>query len=149
MLKQFIFGSAFISSVSANIGLLLLRIIAGLSMAFAHGMGKIPPSEGFIAGVAEMGFPAAGFFSWMAGISEFIGGMFLVVGFLTRPSALLMGITMSVAVFVRHASDPFATQEKAVLYLGICLLFVLVGSGKYGVDGFIGEREGKLSTVSN
>jgi len=137
MVKQFLFGTEKIESLAANLGLLLLRMIAGLSISFAHGLGKIPPTENFVARVGEMGFPAPLMFSWMAGISEFIGGLFIFVGFLTRPSALFLGITMSVAAFVRHGADPFASQEKAILYLGFCILLIFTGSGKYGVDGVL------------
>lgn len=137
MVKQFLLGTEKLESLAANIGILLLRIIAGLSMAFAHGLGKMPPSEKFVAGVTEMGFPAPVFFSWMAGISEFVGGLFIVVGFFTRPSAIFLGITMLVAAFVRHGADPFSNQEKAILYLGFCILLIFTGSGKFGVDGVL------------
>ncbi len=137
MVNQFLFGTERIESLAANIGLLLLRIIAGLSMSFAHGLEKMPPTENFVASVGEMGFPAPLLFSWMAGISEFIGGLFIFIGFLTRPSALFLGITMSVAAFVQHSADPFANQEKAILYLGFCILLIFTGSGKYGADGVL------------
>ena len=57
MYKELLFGGAEIDSDKANLGLAILRVIAGLSMAFGHGIGKIPPSDGLVAGTAKLGFP--------------------------------------------------------------------------------------------
>ena len=51
-----------------------------------------------------------------------------------------MGFTMLVAGFGVHAADPFARKEMALLYLAIAVMFLLVGSGKYGVDAWIRSR---------
>ncbi|MEQ8425789.1 MAG: DoxX family protein, partial [Cyclobacteriaceae bacterium] len=113
-----------------------LRLFAGLFMAFGHGLGKMPPSDGLIGGVENLGFPIPSFFAWMAVLSEFLGGIFIALGLFTRPAAFFWICTMGAAAFLRHADDPFGTKEKALLYLtiGICLLFT--GSGKYGVSKF-------------
>jgi putative oxidoreductase len=71
MIKSLVFGGAVIESALANVGLTILRVFTGLSMAFAHGLGKIPPSERFVEGTANMGFPMPEFFAWAAGLSEF------------------------------------------------------------------------------
>ena len=140
MVKRILFGGAIIESVPANVGLAILRVFAGLSIAFGHGLGKIPPSERFVAGTGDMGFPMPEFFSWAAGISEFGGGILLALGLLTRPAAFFMGFTMLVAGFVRHAADPFGRKEKAFLFLAVAIAFVLVGAGRYGVDAWVRSR---------
>ena len=134
MLKTFLFGSVDVKSNTTHYALLALRIFTGLSMAFAHGLGKIPPSEGFINNAGNMGFPFPVVFAWAAALSEFLGGIFLALGFLTRPSAIFLGLTMLTAAFLRHADDPFSGKEKALLYLVICIFLVLTGSGKFGID---------------
>lgn len=139
MLKWLISGSES-GSFSAQFGLTFLRGFTGLSLAFAHGIGKIPPSERFIESVSRMGFPLPDFFAWAAGISEFFGGLLLAAGLMTRPSSFLIIVTMAVAAFVRHADDPFTTKEKALLFACVALLFLLVGCGKYGLDALIRRR---------
>ncbi len=134
MIKQFLFGGAVIESIPANVGLAILRVFAGLSMALGHGLGKLPPSEGFVTTTGDMGFPFPEFFAWVAAFSEFGGGLLLALGLLTRPGAFLICSTMLVAGFLQHAADPFSTKEMAFLYLAITGMFVFVGSGKYGVD---------------
>ena len=136
-----LFGGVDIRSKAANVGLLLLRVYAGLSLAFAHGIGKIPPSERFIAGVANLGFPMPSLFAWAAGCSDLLGGMFLAIGFMTRPAAFFVAFTMGVAGLITHAADPFGRKEKAFLYLFVAIVYMLVGAGRYAVDGFIKRQE--------
>lgn len=123
-----------------DLGLLLLRLIAGPALAFAHGIGKLPPTERFVAGVAEMGFPAPVLFAWAAGIAEFAGGLLLAVGLLTRPAAFLIVFTMAVAAFVRQAGDPFGEREAAVLHGSIALFYLIVGPGRLSLDAVLGRR---------
>ncbi len=138
--QSILFGGEEFSGKAGNIGLALLRIFTGLALAFGHGLGKIPPSAGFVEGVGKLGFPVPEFFAWAAGLSEFAGGILLAVGLLTRPAAFFILITMLVAALIRHAADPFAVKEKALLFAGIALLFVLVGAGKYGVDALLRRK---------
>ncbi|MEQ9591100.1 MAG: DoxX family protein [Cyclobacteriaceae bacterium] len=125
-------------------GLLILRIGAGLFMAFGHGLGKMPPSEGLIKSTGELGFPLPVFFAWMAGISEFAGGLLIAAGIFTRPAAFLWICTMSTAAFLRHADDPFGSKEKALLYLTIGLCLFLAGGGKYSLSKLLFKNDNTL-----
>jgi putative oxidoreductase len=120
-----------------NIGITSLRVYVGLSMAFAHGIKKVPPSEGFIQGVTDLGFPAPLFFAWSAGLAELMGGIFLAIGLLTRPSAFFIAITMAVAAFGAHASDPFQKKELAIMFMALSLFFMVRGSTRYSLDRFL------------
>ena len=88
-------------------------------MALGHSMGKIRPSDGFAEGIADMGFPAPQFFAWAAGLLEFGGGKLLALGLMTRPASLLIGVTMLVVAFIRHAADPFM-HKKSLSISGHC-----------------------------
>lgn len=129
------------NATSTDVGLLALRLFTGLALAFAHGLGKFPPSERFIAGVATMGFPVPALFAWAAAGAELIGGILLAIGLFTRPSAFLILATMATAGFIRHAPDPFSGKEKALLFGAVALLFLLAGAGRYSVDAMM--RGGK------
>lgn len=117
-----------------------LRVFAGLAMAFGHGLGKVPPSEKFLEGVTELGFPMPEVFGWAAGLSEFAGGIFLAFGLFTRPAAFFVASTMFVAGFLRHAQDPFKAKELALLYFVIALVFVARGAGKWSADRVLLRR---------
>lgn len=138
-IKNFFFSTLEDSSL-ADLGLAVLRIGFGLSLAFGHGLGKVPVSEGFIAGTAKMGFPMPALFAWAAALSEFVGGLFVALGFATKPSAVFITITMLVAAFIRHAEDPFGRKEKAIIYALIAFYFIFKGAGKYSLDNIIYNR---------
>lgn len=133
-IKKWIMGHS--QNQLADLG---LRMFAGLSMAFGHGLGKVPPSEGFINNLDGQGLPLAFVFAWAAGLSEFLGGLFLALGFTTRLAALFMTMTMLYAGLIHHGADPFSSKEKALLYAAIGLFYTLRGAGKYSVDRVISK----------
>ena len=73
MLKQILFGGESGLSTVANAGLALLRIFVGVSLAAAHGLGKMPPSDQFVGGVANLGFPAPDVFRVGGGTRRIFG----------------------------------------------------------------------------
>ncbi len=137
MLNKLLFGGETGMSYAGNAGSALLRIFAGIAMAFGHGLGKLPPGDGLIGGAARMGFPAPELFAWAAALSEFAGGILLAIGLLTRLSSFFIAMTMLVALIGVHGSDPFAAQEKALLYLFIAIAFMIKGSGDWSVDSYL------------
>jgi putative oxidoreductase len=143
MIKKLIFGGDGGASPLADIGLMLLRVFAGLSLALAHGWGKVQDPSGIIEGTRRMGMPAPGLMGVAAMLAEFLGGLLLAVGLATRPAAFLIACTMGVAAAVAHGSDPYARKELALCYLAMAVCFMLTGSGRYGADAmFFGRRRG-------
>ncbi|HVK60919.1 MAG TPA: DoxX family protein, partial [Bdellovibrionales bacterium] len=67
-------------------------------------------------------------------LAELGGGFLLAVGFFTRPAAFFAGITMFVASFMAHSSDPFQKQELSLIYLAMFLIFVALGGGRFSID---------------
>lgn len=139
MLRSILFGGYALPSLRADVGDLILRGVAGLSLAFAHGYGKLAAErfQGFTGGVEKLGFPAPSFFAGAAVFAELVGGILLAVGLLTRPAAFLIACTMAVAAFLRHAPDPFNVKELAFLYLAISLCYLLRGAGRLSADHVI------------
>jgi putative oxidoreductase len=140
-MRKFLFGPVGFSSPAADTGILILRVFAGLALALAHGMGKIPPSAGFASRIGGMGFPAPELFAWAAALAEFAGGLLLALGLLTRPTALVVAIHFAIVVFVAHAGDPFKARELAMFFGVAALTVLLTGPGRYSLDNIIGGRK--------
>ncbi len=140
MLKNILFGGESGLSFIGNAGLALLRIFTGVALMLGHGIGKLPPSEQFIQRTGDMGFPAPVVFAWAAALSEFLGGAFLALGFLTRVSSFFIACVMLTALLGVHLRDPFATQEKAFLYFFIALAFLLKGSSDWSIDALLRKK---------
>lgn len=112
--------------------LAVLRIVTAL-LFLEHGTAKL---LGFPE--TEMGQPPIWSLLWVAGIMELVGGLMLMVGFLTRPVAFLLAGQMAVAYWTVHA--PQSTYpllnggESAILFCFIFLLFVATGPGDWSID---------------
>jgi putative oxidoreductase len=122
-------------------GLLCLRVLAGLGIAW-HGYGKIfgGQMEGFTGNVAAMGFPLPEVFAWLAVLSEFAGGICLVLGLKTRVAAFFILMTMSAAAFILHGNDPFSVKELALAYWTAALTLMLTGAGSLSLDGWLSRK---------
>ena len=122
-------------------GITVLRVVIGLGLMY-HGASKVFDSAamqgfaGFVVG-GKLGFPAPMFFAYCAKLSEFLGGMALVLGAFTRVAAVFVFVTMFVAGFIFHADDPFAKKEMALLYFFTVLMFLMTGPGPLSLDRWI------------
>lgn len=139
-LRDLLIGGEGGRSALADFALLLLRATFGAGLALGHGLGKLPVSDDFVKGVADLGFPVPAVFAWAAALSESVGGILLALGLLTRPAAFFILCTMGTAFFVVHADDPFLTKERAMLYGAVALAFLLAGAGRYSVDALLRRR---------
>ena len=124
-----------LKELGLHLGLLWLRILMGAGIAY-HGYGKVfgGMMERFTQGVTQMGFPAPEVFAWAAALSEFLGGLFIIIGFLTRPAAFFVFFTMSVAAFITHSTDPLDVKELALAYWVMASALILTGPGKFSID---------------
>lgn len=134
-------------SSTASIVLFILRLVAGLAFLH-HGWQKIQNPVDWMG----PGSSIPGFFQLLAAISEFGGGFGWVLGILTPLASFGIASTMTVAVFFHSMvrKDPFVnltggpSYELALVYLGIALVFLVLGPGKFSLDKMIfGKRTEK------
>jgi len=129
-------------------GLLALRIPVGI-IFMAHGAQKLfgwfggYGLEGTGGFFATLGLEPGYFLALLAGSAEFFGGLALVLGFLVRPAAAALAITMLVAIFAVHFEGGLFMANNgyefalALLAASVALLFN--GGGKASVDGLIAD----------
>ena len=73
--------------------------------------------------------------------AEFFCSIFIAFGIGTRLASIPLIITMLVAAFIAHSDDPFGQKEKALLYVLIYLVLLVVGSGKFSLDYLISSKK--------
>ncbi|MBU3822790.1 DoxX family protein [Flavobacteriaceae bacterium XHP0103] len=116
-----------------DLALLILRLSSGALM-LTHGIPKInmlfasPIKFADPIGVGEI--PSLIF----ALIGEVIAPIFIIIGYKTKIATIPSIITMLVAGFIVHASDPIGTKEKALLFSAMFIAILLAGPGKYSID---------------
>ena len=121
-----------------SLGLLLLRLWAGGAMALAHGVPKI---NKLMAG-GEIQFPDPLGIGATASLvctilTEFVAGLMVAAGFLTRAATLALVFTFVVVVFVIKFGDGFKAMELGATYLAMYLILLCTGPGRWSVDRFL------------
>ncbi|WP_412973323.1 DoxX family protein [Glaciecola sp. MF2-115] len=80
----------------------------------------------------------------LAGSAEFFGGVFILLGLLTRPAAIALAGTMIVAIFSAHLSNGLFMSNNGYEF-GLALLAASVslafsGAGKLALDSVISKK---------
>lgn len=142
------------SLFQADLGLLCVRVFFGLTLAIGHGLDKVSNFERFNLAVDKLGIPFPQVLGSLAGLSEFLGGILLAVGFLSRGAAAAIGTVMIVAAFFVHIEDPFLCTSMPCKELALCygvaaLGLFLAGPGRLSVDyALLGRRGSKPAAPS-
>ena len=120
-------------SPRAPYALAALRIMTAL-LFIGHGLVKL---IGFPEG-AQPGPQELASLLGVAGVIELVAGLFILVGWFTRPAAFIASGQMAVAYWMMHApqnSLPILNGgEGAILFCFIFLYFVFAGPGALSLD---------------
>ena len=133
----------------APLALPMIRVTAGL-LLLPHGSQKL---FGWFGGAgmqataqffASVGFEPGWFWALLVALTEFVGGLCLALGFLTRPAAAAIAGFMATAVVQTHWPNGFFWTDKGFEYplmWGIvAFAFVILGGGRYSVDARVGRE---------
>ncbi|WP_448547884.1 DoxX family protein [Thalassotalea fusca] len=132
-----------------TIATLPLRVIGGVIFA-AHGAQKLFAWFGGygLAGTGQwmdsIGLSPGYWLALMAGSAEFFGGLLLIAGLLTRPTALVLAFTMLVAIFAVHFQNGLFMAnngyEFGLSLLALSAALVFQGAGKFSLDNYISKK---------
>jgi putative oxidoreductase len=121
------------NSARVSISLLILRVAAG-AMMLTHGY---PKFQKLLTGNLNFGNPL-GIGSELSFIlvvfGEFVCSILLILGLFSRFASIPLAFAMFVAFAIRHADDPFGTQEKPLLYFVVFIVLLIAGPGNYSMD---------------
>ncbi|WP_153733368.1 DoxX family protein [Sporosarcina obsidiansis] len=129
-----------------DLGLLIIRVVIGLLFA-AHGAQKL---FGWFGGyglagtggwMESLGLKPGKTMALVAGLSELIGGLLLMVGFLTPLAALLIAGTMVMAIAKVHLPNGLWSTANGYEYnlviLAVVIGLALTGAGQYALDALL------------
>jgi putative oxidoreductase len=128
--------------------LFLLRASVGLALLY-HGWLKIDMGVDVFAdkGITHLGWPftfSPILFAWLATLAELVGGFFCFLGLWTRFAAFALVINMGVASFIALRDAPIIsmstpmTRELPMLYFVVFIAILILGPGRWSVDGVRG-----------
>ncbi|HWV16344.1 MAG TPA: DoxX family protein [Cellvibrio sp.] len=128
---------------------LALRLPLGIIFA-AHGSQKL---FGWFGGyglqgtgqwMASIGLEPGVLMAALSGSAEFFGGVLLILGFLLRPAALVLAVTMLVAIFSVHISHGLFMSnngyEFALALLAGTVSLLVSGAGRASVDRLVANQ---------
>ena len=133
----------------AGFGALALRVPVGV-IFMAHGAQKLfgwfggYGLEGTGQWMASIGLGPGMLMAFLAGSAEFFGGLFILLGLLTRPAAAVLAVTMLVAIFSVHFENGLFMSNNGYEF-GLALLAASVslafsGAGKAAIDEILAKK---------
>ncbi|UYI48887.1 DoxX family protein [Vibrio natriegens] len=138
-----------ITASNAGFSTLALRIPIGI-IFMAHGSQKLfgwfggYGLEGTGQWMASIGLGPGVLMAFLAGSGEFFGGLFILLGLLTRPAATVLSFTILIAIFSVHFENGLFLSNNgyefglALLAASVSLIFS--GAGKAGLDNLLNKK---------
>ncbi|AGH46716.1 DoxX family protein [Paraglaciecola psychrophila] len=137
--------------IVTKIGLDTVPVRVGAGVIFAaHGAQKL---FGWFGGyglestagwMESIGLAPGTLMAALAGSAEFFGGLLLIVGFLVRPTAIVLAITMLVAIVTVHFQNGLFMSNNGYEF-GLALLVIsmglaLRGAGSLSIDNLLQNK---------
>lgn len=138
-----------ITTTAAGFDTLPIRVAVGITFA-AHGAQKLfgwfggYGLEGTAGWMESIGLAPGMLLAFLSGSAEFFGGLLLVVGLLVRPAALVLAVTMLVAIFSVHFKNGLFMSnngyEFALALLVVSIGLFIRGAGSLSADQMLNRK---------
>ncbi|PQJ84239.1 DoxX family protein [Aliivibrio sifiae] len=141
-IAQLLSSNAGFSTLALRIPIGIIFMAHGAQKLFAwfggyglEGTGQFFESIGLAPGIAM---------AFLAGSAEFFGGLFILFGLLTRPSAFVLAFTMLIAIVSVHLSNGLFMSnggyEFGLALFAASISLMLSGSGKVALDIWLNKQ---------
>ncbi|MGJ7544168.1 DoxX family protein [Variovorax sp. LT1R16] len=129
---------------SDDTGKLVLRLALGI-LILLHGIAKLSTGVTGVGGMlASHGLPSV--LAYLVYIGEIVAPALVIIGFYTRPAALVIAINMVVAIWLAHLGDLFSlgksggwALELQGMFLFGAIAVAFLGAGRLSVGGVAGK----------
>jgi uncharacterized membrane protein YphA (DoxX/SURF4 family) len=147
LFNQFLFSSSIGNNKTLNLAYLFFRVHIGLSIAIHAGYPKmkdILAPGWFSEQVASLGFtfPSPQFWAMAASWGEFVGGLMLAFGFLTRIASIQLAFQFLIISFVWYNEPEFLTGMYFQQLYFWCFVFCsAAGGGRFSLDALVIKKK--------
>lgn len=113
--------------------ILFMRIFIG-AMMLTHGIGKIQNYNAIVNSFPDpLGIGSAASFTLIT-LTEVGCSVLIIMGLFTRLATLPLIFGMYVATFIAFPEKTFAEGELSFVYMGIYIMLLVSGGGRYALD---------------
>jgi putative oxidoreductase len=123
-------------SLNTDLASLFLRLVVGC-LFFHYGYQKFMSFDEYLPKFPDLIGIGSKLSFILVIFAELVCGFFVAIGLLTRLSIIPIFITMTIAYFLAHATDPFQAKTLPFVYLILCVVIFILGSGRYSVDAML------------
>lgn len=116
--------------------ILFMRIFIGATM-LTHGIGKLQNYNAIVNSFPDpLGIGSAVSFAIITFV-EVGCSVLIIMGLFTRLATLPLIFGMFVATFIAFPDKSFAAGELSFVYMGIYIMLLISGGGRYAIDAFM------------
>ncbi len=126
--------------LNTDLAALLLRLTVG-GMFIFHGWMKIDNYHTFLPMFTDIIGIGTKLSYHLLIFAEFVCGIFVAAGFLTRLTVIPILVAMIIAYFIAHKNDGFLMKMLPFVYIWLTLAIWVAGSGKYSVDHLLFRKK--------
>ena len=113
--------------------ILFMRIFIG-AMMLTHGIGKIQNYNAIVNSFPDpLGIGSAASFTLIT-LTEVGCSVLIIMGLFTRLTTLPLIFGMYIATFIAFPEKTFAEGELSFVYMGIYIMLLVSGGGRYALD---------------
>ena len=127
------------SETAFNISVLIIRVAFGLMLLLNHGIDKLKTfgqKQNTFFDPFHIGHTTS---LMLVLFAEVFCVVFVILGLFTRIMVIPIVISFLVVVFMAHKGQPLSKIEMPVLFLAAFGSILMMGSGKYSIDGAMGK----------
>lgn len=123
------------NSLWPDAGLFMVRLLTGIFMIY-HGWEVFIPDKmnGYAQWLHDLHFPSATFMAYLGKGTEWVGGILLVLGLLTRIACIGIAGTMAVISFGMGEGRIFTDEQHPFLFVLLAAIFFFTGPGRWSLD---------------
>ena len=120
-----------------DLGLLILRVVFGVSLCILHGWGKVVHFSQMAAHFPDPLHIGAKYTLLFAILSDVVCSLLVALGLATRWAALIIAVNTGAAFILVHRFTLFGPHsgELALLFFAWALAVFIMGPGRFSVDG--------------